>query len=121
MALETIAIGLIQRDFMDIATDVQTEFKAEVKRSLKHPSQSTGQAAGSIAIRQESADRILVGSEDQHLNFLIRGNGSKIIYPKGKGNGGANALKYRDGSIHGRSTPYKGKPEILTRVADKFR
>lgn len=116
MALETVAIGLIQRDFMDIATQVQAEFKAEVHRSLKHPEYSSGQAAGSIGIRQESADTILVGSEDQHLNFLIRGNGTKIIYPVRK-----KALKYRDGSLHGRSTPYKGKPEILTRVADKFR
>ena len=119
--LEQVAIGIIQRDFMNIAERVQSEFKAEIQRSLKHPSMSTGQASGSISIRQESMDRILVGSDDQHLNFLIRGNGNKPIYPKGKAHGGANALKFRDGSIHGSASPYAGKPQILTRVANKFR
>ena len=121
MALEPLVVGIIQRDFMDIASQVQAEFKAEVQRSLKRPSESTGQASGSISIMQQSPQSILVGSSDRHLNFLIRGNGSRIIYPKGKENGGANALRYRDGSIHGRSTPYAGQPQILTRVANKFR
>lgn len=119
--LEQVAVGIIQRDFMNIATQVQAEFKAEIKRNLKRPNESTGQAAGSISIMQQSRDSILVGSSDQHLNFLIRGNGSKIIKPKGRRNGGADALQFKDGSLHGRSTPYAGKPQILTNVADKFR
>ena len=115
MSLEQIAVGIIQQQFMDVASQVQAEFKAEVKRNLKRPNESTGQAANSISITQRSRDCIFVGSADQHLNFLIRGNGSKIIKPKGR------ALRYKDGSLHGRSTPYAGKPQILTNVADKFR
>lgn len=116
MALEQVVVGIIQRDFMNIAEQVQSEFKAEVHRNLKRPEISTGQAEGSIGIMQQSRDVILVGSYDQHLNFLIRGNGHNTIYPKRK-----KALKYRDGSLHGRSTPYAGKPQILTTVANKFR
>lgn len=116
MALVPVVMGLIQRDFLDIAGQVESAFKAEVQSSLKRPAESTGQASGSIHIMPQSETRILVGSSDQHLNFLIKGNGGRIIYPVR-----AKALGYRDGSPHGRSTPYKGQPEILTRVANKFR
>lgn len=127
--LEQVAIGLIQRDFMDIATQVQAEFKAEVHRSLKHPEYSSGQAEGSISIRQESADRILVGSEDQHLNFMIRGNGGGQKTPFKKSHPrapmpityGARATIGKNTPFRMSSTSYAGRPEILTRVADKFR
>ena len=122
MSVEKIVIGIIQRDFMNIAEDVQSEFKAEVRRSIKHKAQSTGQAEGSISIMQQSPDRIFVGSDDQHLNFMIRGNGGSgsRIYAKGKALG-----KYPDGipgiGWRGAVNGYDGRPEILTRVANKFR
>lgn len=119
--LEPIVVGIIEEEFNRIAETVESEFKAEVHKNLKRPSISTGQAEGSIHIMRESSDRILVGSDDQHLNFLIRGNGNRPIYPKGKANGGANALKFRDGSLHGAASPYAGKPYILTNVANRHR
>lgn len=123
MALASIAVGIIEEQFMNIAEQVQAEFKAEVHRSLKHPENSSGQAEGSIEIRRESVDRILVGSDDQHLNFLIRGNGSQRIRVKNPRRHipltyGANG---RPQGYAQSVSPYAGKPEILTRVANKFR
>lgn len=125
--LEQVAMGIIQRDFMDIATQVQAEFKAEVHRSLKHPENSSGQAEGSISIMQQSRDSILVGSSDQHLNFLIKGNGGSRIphgSPQVKPRRPMPMTYGARGSAKGFAmsvSPYAGKPEILTRVADKFR
>lgn len=129
MALEQVVVGIIQRDFMNIAEDVQREFKAEVHRSLKHPSNSSGQAENSIDIMQQSRDSILVGSYDQHLNFMIRGNGGgkktpfHKVYPSAPMpiTYGANVKIGKDTPFRMSSTSYKGRPEILTRVADKFR
>lgn len=126
MALEQVVVGIIQRDFMNIAEDVQREFKAEVHRSLKHPGNSSGQAENSITIMPQGRDVILVGSYDQHLNFMIRGNGGGKKTPFHKSHPSApmsitygsrgSAVAYRMSS-----TSYAGRPEILTRVADKFR
>lgn len=121
MSIEKIVVGIIEAQFMDVAARVQADLKAEIQKNLKRPSQSTGQAAGSIAIQRRSTDNIFVGSADQHLNFFIRGNGSRPIYPKGKANGGANALQFKDGSIHGSASPYAGKPQVLTNVANRYR
>ena len=126
MSVEAIVVGIIQEQSMNVAEDVQREFKAEVHRSLKHPENSSGQAEGSIAIKQDSPDRIFVGSDDQHLNFMIRGNGGGKKTPFKKSHPSApmpitygargSAVAYRMSS-----TSYEGRPEILTRVADKFR
>ena len=123
MAIEPLVVGIIQRDFMNIAERVQSEFKAEVRRNIKNKARSTGQAEGSIHIMQEGMDRILVGSDDQHLNFLVRGNGGSgsRIFPKN-----AKALGEWDKGIpgigwKGMVRGYDGKPDILTNVANKFR
>jgi len=127
MALEPLVIGIIQRDFMNIAEDVKREFKAEVHRNLKHPRNSSGRAEGSIDIMQQSPDRILVGSDDQHLNFLVRGNGGSRIphgTPRVKPKAPMPMTFGARGSAKGFAmsvNPYAGKPQILTNVANKFR
>lgn len=125
MALTPIVAGIIEEQFLDIASQVQAEFKAEVHRNLKHPENSSGQAEGSIKIMRRSPMVIHVGSSDQHLNFLIRGNGNDRIPHEGKlpvrpmpmtygARGSAKIFRMN-------VSPYAGKPQILTNVANKFR
>lgn len=124
--LEPIVVGIIEEQFMHIAETVQSEFKEEVHRSLKHPQNSSGQAEGSISIMREGVDRILVGSDDQHLNFLIRGNGGgrktpfHKPYPKAPMpiTYGARGTPV---AFRMSSTSYEGQPEILTRVASRHK
>lgn len=125
MAIETIAVGIIENAFYDIAETVQMELKDEIQRNLKHPGNSSGQAANSIAIQKTSPVRIFVGSADQHLNFLIRGNGGGRIPHGGKKPKGPMPITY--GSLGGpvafrmSSTGYAGKPYILSNVANRHR
>lgn len=119
MSVEQIVIGIIQRDFMRIAEQVEGDLKSAVS-----PHSKSGLAVGAIHIEQRSADNIFVGGTDgtgkgitgtDHLAMLNDGNGTEIIKPKR-----AKALRYTDGSYHGRSTPYKGF-HFVEKVADKYR
>lgn len=119
MSVEQIVIGIIQRDFMRLAEDVQ----ADLIRAVS-PHSKSGLAVGAIHIEQKGFDSIFVGGTDgtgtgktgtDHLAMLNDGNGSKIIYPVR-----AKALQFTDGSFHGRSTPYKGI-HFVEKVAAKYR
>jgi len=117
MSVEKIAMGIIERDFSDLAERVEAAFKGEVAKHTR-----TGQALGSIHVMSRSPQKIVIGGQDDHLYWLDEGNGHSgaIIYSKkGKALG-----KYPDGipGIGWRASvkAYKGF-HVAKAAADKFR
>ena len=119
MSVEAIVRGIIEIQMTDLAECIEADLKAEVA-----PHSKSGLAVGAIHIKKRSEDNYFIGGTDgtgegttgtDHLAMLNDGNGTKIIYPVRK-----KALKYTDGSLHGRSTPYKGI-HFVEKVANKYR
>lgn len=119
MAVETIVKGIIEMQMTDLAERIESDLKAAVA-----PHSKSGLAVGAIHIEKRSIDNIFIGGTDgtgkgitgtDHLAMLNDGNGTEIIKPVR-----ALALKYTDGSFHGKSTPYKGF-HFVEKVASKYR
>lgn len=112
MSVEQIVVGIIQRDFMNIAERVERDFKAEVGKHNR-----SGEAQASIGIVMQDESSIVIGSYNDHLFFLDQGNDQrvKVIKPVRK-----KALKFTDGSLHGSASTYKGF-HIAKKVADRYR
>ena len=96
----------------DLARQIEAELKAEVRGHSR-----SGKALSAIHIEDTGKYSRFIGGTDgtgkgvtgtDHLAMLNNGNGTRTIYPKGRGNGGANALRYSDGTFHGKSEPYAG-------------
>lgn len=99
----------------ELADTIEGELKAECPVA-------TGEAKRAIHIEGLTPTRYRIGGKNLHLFFADQGNNQRlrIIYPKGKGNGGANALRFTDGSIHGSARTYEGK-HFVKEVADRHR
>lgn len=67
----------------------------------------SGKALGAIHIERMGPIRAFVGGTGGegtlHLYFLDQGNGGNTIYPKNK-----RMLKFSDGSLHPKASPYAG-------------
>lgn len=119
MSVEQIVKGIVETQMLNLAERIEGDLKAEVA-----PHSKSGLAVGAIHIEKRSTDNIFIGGTDgtgtgktgtDHLAMLNDGNGTKIIYPVR-----AKALRYTDGSLHGRSTPYKGI-HFVEKVASRYR
>lgn len=119
MSVEALVRGAIEVQMANLAERVQGDLIAAVS-----PHSKSGKAVGAIHIEKRSVDNYFIGGTDgtgkgttgtDHLAMLDEGNGSKIIYPVR-----AKALRYTDGSLHGRSTPYAGI-HFVAKVANKYR
>lgn len=119
MSVEALAKGAIEMQMTDLAERIEADLKAAVA-----PHSRSGLAVSAIHIEKRSVDNYFIGGTDgtgtgktgtDHLAMLDEGNGTRIIYPVR-----AKALKYTDGSFHGRSTPYKGIG-FVAKVANKYR
>lgn len=86
-----------KRELERLAGEIEGEMKGIVSGHSR-----TGVALGSIGIEMGETSAF-VGGKNLHLYYLDEGNGTKTIYPKR-----AKALRYSDGTFHGKSRPYKG-------------
>ena len=101
MSCVAVLKAACQKELTSLANTINGEMKGIVGGHSR-----SGAAVGAIHIEMGSASAFVGGTEGVgtlHLYFLNEGNGGKMIYPKH-----AKALRYSDGSFHGRSRPYKG-------------
>lgn len=124
MSVEALVRGAIELQMTDLAQRVESDLIGAVS-----PHSRSGLAVSAIHIEKRGIDNYFIGGTDgtgkgktgtDHLAMLDEGNGTQIIYPKGRANGGANALKFTDGSLHGRAKPYRGI-HFVAKVASKYR
>ena len=119
MSVAQLVKGVIEQQMLDLAERIEGDLKAMVA-----PHSRSGMALGAIHIEKRSVSNYFIGGTNgtgmglngtDHLAMLDEGNGSRIIYPVR-----AKALRFTDGSIHGRAKPYKGIG-FVSKVANKYR
>ena len=116
--------AIAREQMLGIANTIEGEMKGIVSGHTR-----SGKALGAIHVEQKGETSYFIGGTDgtgkgitgtDHLAMLDQGNGTKIIYPKGRANGGANALRFDDGSFHGSARPYAGI-NFVAQVANRHR
>lgn len=119
MSVVELVQAACQKQMKEIAERIESDLRSEVS-----PHSKSGAALGAIHIEERGETSYFIGGTDgtgrgvtgtDHLAMLNDGNGSRIIYPVR-----AKALRYTDGSFHGRSTPYAGI-HFVEKVASKYR
>lgn len=75
MSVLALVEAACREQMAEIADKICADYKKSVQANLKHPENSSGEASGSIAVKQTGDTSYEIGASNLHLYFFEMGNG----------------------------------------------